>query len=36
MKKVLAIVTMVFTLICMAMPAHAEEAEITPPHHHVD
>lgn len=31
MKKILTFVTMIFTLICMAMPAHAEEAEITPP-----
>lgn len=31
MKKVLALVTMIFTLICMALPAHAEESEITPP-----
>lgn len=32
MKKLLAFVTVVFTLICMALPAHAEEAEITPHH----
>lgn len=32
MKKVLALVTMIFTLICMAMPAYAEETEITPHH----
>lgn len=31
MKKLLTLVTMVFTLICMALPAFAEEAEVTPP-----
>lgn len=30
-KKLLAFITVVFTLICMALPAYAEEAEVTPP-----
>lgn len=34
MKKLLTLVTMVFTLICMALPAFAEETEVAP-HHHV-
>ena len=31
MKKILTFVTVVFTLICMALPAFAEEAESTTP-----
>ena len=31
MKKLLTLVTMVFTLICMALPAFAEETEVAPP-----
>ena len=31
MKKLLTFVTIVFTLICMALPAFAEETEVTPP-----
>lgn len=30
-KRLLAFITVVFTLICMALPAYAEEAEVTPP-----
>ena len=30
-KRLLAFITVVFTLICMALPAFAEEAEVTPP-----
>ena len=33
MKKLLAFVTVVFTLICMALPAYAEEGAGTPHHH---
>lgn len=32
-KRLLAFITVVFTLICMALPAYAEEAEVTPHHH---
>lgn len=32
MKKLLTFVTVVFTLICMALPAFAEEGAVTPPH----
>ena len=34
-KRLLAFITVVFTLICMALPAYAEETEVTP-HHHAD
>lgn len=30
-KRLLAFVVTMFTLICMALPAYAEEAEVTPP-----
>lgn len=30
-KRLLAFLVTVFTLICMALPAYAEEAEVTPP-----
>ena len=35
MKKLLTFITVVFTLICMALPAFAEEAEAKH-HHHAD
>ena len=34
MKKLLTFVTVVFTLICMALPAFAEETEKLRHHHH--
>lgn len=30
-KRLLAFITMMFTLICMALPAYAEEVEATTP-----
>lgn len=32
-KRLLAFLVTVFTLICMALPAYAEEGAGTPPHH---